>query len=102
MNYRSRKLLDLAHDMPCMASFPHQCQGKSVPCHANDLLFGRGFAYKAPDWAWCAACPDAHDYIDGRKGGWDKEVKRGEWLRAYVRTQNFLWETGKVVVNGKA
>lgn len=95
-NYRNRKLLNLAHDMPCMAQFPHVCSGPSVPCHANDLLFGRGFAYKTPDWAYAACCNDAHEYLDGRKGGWDKETKRAEWLRAYVKTQNELWESGRV------
>ena len=97
-NFRSRKLLDLARDMPCMASFPHICNGPSVPCHANDLLFGRGFSYRSPDWAFCAACDEAHSYIDGRKGGWDKETKRAEWLRAYVKTQDYLWGNGMVKV----
>lgn len=99
---RSAKLLKALRDLPCMADFPHRCNGPSVACHANDILFGRGFAYKTPDHFTAAMCPEAHDFVDGRKGGWDKETKRMEWLRAYVRTQNELWESGRVIVNGKA
>jgi len=97
-NFRSRRLLDLIHDAPCMASFPHQCNGPSVPMHSNELTWGRGYAHKSPDWAIASGCPEAHSYIDGVKGGWDKETKHAEWLRAYVKTQAWLWETGRVKV----
>ena len=97
-NHRSSPILKALRDLPCMASFPHVCNGPSIPCHANDLLFGRGFAHKTPDHFTAACCPEAHDYIDGRRGGWDKETKRAEWLRAYVRTQNALWESGRICV----
>lgn len=99
MTYRNRKLLDLAHDMPCMASFAHECQGLSVPCHSNEHLWGRGFSHKAPDWAYAAMCPVAHDYVDGRRGGWAKSSKHAEWLFAYIKTQNYLWENGLIKVN---
>lgn len=97
-NYRNRRLLDLAHEMPCQAAFHHLCSGSSVPCHSNQQAFGRGHSYKSHDWAFAACCGDAHDYIDGRKGGWDKETKHAEWLRAYVKTQEWLWNEGKVRV----
>ena len=98
MNYRNRRLLDLAHEMPCCASFPHNCFGQVVPCHSNQQAFGRGSSFKSHDWAIAACCCEAHDYIDGRKGGWDKETKHAEWLRAYVKTQEWLWNEGKVMV----
>ena len=69
-----------------------------VPCHSNQSIFGRGASLKSHDWAFCAGCRDAHDYLDGRKGGWDKETKHAEWLRAFVKTQNYLWQEGKVMV----
>lgn len=101
-NYRNRRLLDLAHEMPCCADFPHECLhrrgGGSVPAHSNEYRFGRGASYKSHDWAFAAMCAEAHDYIDGRKGGWDKETKHAEWLRAYIKTQDWLWKNEKVKV----
>lgn len=100
MTFRSRALLDVCHDTPCMADFPHNCNpNHSVPAHANDLMFGRGASFKADDCFVAAVCPEAHDFIDGRKGGWDKETKRAEWLRAYVKTQRWQWENDRLRVN---
>jgi hypothetical protein len=52
MTYRSRAHLNLLHDCPCMCSFPHNCQGLSVPMHDNSLagrarseLQGAGLAH---------------------------------------------------------
>lgn len=98
MTYRNRRLLDLAHEIPCQARFPHACTAQSVPAHSNSQEFGRGIGHKSADWAFAACCPVAHDYIDGRRGGWDKETKRAEWLRAFIGTQDHLWQTGKVRV----
>ena len=102
MTYRNRKHLNLLHDVPCMAQFPHQCQGPSVPMHSNALQFDRGASFKAPDWAVAAGCNAAHDFIDGRRGGWDKETKRAEWMLAYIKTQNWLFENERLVVNKEA
>lgn len=97
-NYRNRRLLDAIHEAPCCAVFPHQCSGTVIPAHSNEARFGRGYAYKSHDWAVAALCPEAHDYVDGKKGGWDKETKHAEWLRAYIKTQDWLWQTGRVKV----
>ncbi len=98
MTFRSRKLLDLCHDTPCMATFPHTCKGQIVPAHSNEQAFGRGASFRADDCFVAALCQEAHDYIDGRRGGWKKDEKHAEWLRAYIRTQRWQWENGKVVV----
>lgn len=98
MAYRNRRLLDLAHEIPCQADFAHRCQGQVVPCHSNSLQFGRGASYKSPDCFFAACCGEAHDFLDGRRGGWDKETKHAEWLRAYIKTQTYLWQNGKVRV----
>lgn len=102
MTYRSRAHLNLLHDVPCMAKFPHECQGQTVPMHSNALQFGRGAYFKAPDWAVAAGCKQAHDLIDGRAGGWDLDTKRAEWMRAFIATQDWLFENGKLVVNKEA
>ncbi len=70
-----------------------------VPCHSNQQIFGRGFSFKAHDWAFAGCCAEAHEFIDGRKGGWDKETKHAEWLRAFVKTQTYLWQEGKIKVS---
>lgn len=98
MSFRSRKLLDAIRDVPCQATFPHECRHPPVAAHANDSMFGRGHAFKADDCFVASLCPEAHDLIDGRKGGWDKELKRAEWMRAYVGTQRWLWTNEKLEV----
>lgn len=69
-----------------------------MPAHSNELMFGRGASHKAHDCFFAAVCPEAHDLIDGRKGGWDKETKHAAWLRAYIKTMVLLWSDGKVRV----
>ena len=99
MTYRNKNHTDLCHDVPCICSFPHECKGPSVPMHCNELSTDRGAYFKAPDWAVAAGCSEAHDYIDGRRGKWPKDLKHAEWWRAFVKTQNWLWENEKLIVN---
>ena len=102
MTYRNRKHLNLLHDVPCMCDFPHECRGLSEPMHDNSLAGGRGASFKAPDWRVAAGCHEAHNFIDGRKGGWTKDEKRSEWDRAFIKTMNWLFENEKLVVNKEA
>lgn len=96
-NYRNRKLLDLAHNMPCMADFPHQCTGYlgCDPAHSDSSIFGRGFSFKSHDFAYAAMCNPSHKMLDT----FDNEAKKFEWLRAYVKTQKYLWENKLVRVS---
>lgn len=100
MTYRSKAHTDLLHDAPCFFSFPHRCNGPSVPCHSNNSLFGRGKDFRTPDWAVAAGCPAAHYEIDegttlGREQSWT------EWLLAFKRTMDWLFENELLVVKGK-
>ena len=101
MTFRSRKLLDQAHTMPCLAQFQHECtawQG-CEPAHADSQLFGRGHGHKAPDWAFASMCHTAHRMISAKVGGgMDRDTKFHEWLRAYVATQEWLWTNQKIRV----
>ncbi|ODT75472.1 MAG: hypothetical protein ABS69_10680 [Nitrosomonadales bacterium SCN 54-20] len=96
MTFRSRKLLDLAHDAPCFADFQHECHGWQGcdPAHSDSQIFGRGHGHKTPDWAVSAMCNDAHRLLDTMS----REEKFYAWLRAFVAYQNWLWENGKVQV----
>ena len=101
MTYRNRKLLDLAHSMPCMAEFDHECFGYMGcdPAHSDSYVFGRGMGHKSHDFAFAALCNPAHQMLDLFC---DKELKEAEWLRAYVKTQVYLWENGLIRVSAKA
>ena len=94
--YRNRKLLDLAHDMPCMADFPHSCTAHLgvEPMHSDSQLFGRGHNHKSADWAFAAGCHNAHLDLDK----FDRETKQAEWLRAHIKTQDYIWTHGLIKV----
>lgn len=94
MTYRNRKLLDLAHDMPCMARFYHVCDGLSEPAHSDQLRHGRGLGHKTGDMWFSAMCHNAHMALDTMT----RETKTAEWERAHIRTMEWLWENGKVRV----
>jgi hypothetical protein len=89
MTVRNRRLLDLAHDMPCMADWKHACkEWEGVePAHSDSQLFGRGHGHKSNDWAFAAMCHAAHMELDTM----ERETKFYSWLRAHVKTQNWLW-----------
>jgi hypothetical protein len=92
VTYRNRKLLDCAHTMPCMATFPHKCEGWRAcePAHSDSHIFGRGHTHTSDDFAFAAMCHTAHMMLDSKE--FDRETKFFEWLRAYVATQRWLWE----------
>ena len=96
MTFRSRKLLDLAHDMPCLADYPHQCGAHlgCEPAHSDSHIFGRGHGHKSADFAYASMCHTAHMLLDTM----DREEKFFAWLRAYAKTQAWLWENGKLQV----
>lgn len=97
--HRSRKLLDIAHKAPCFATFPHECTQHNgcEPAHSDAQIFGRGVGHKTPDWAVAFMCHNAHVIISAKVGGGaEREQKFMDWLRAYVATQNYLWNGGKV------
>ena len=90
MTYRNRKLLDLSHTMPCMASFEHQCFGHlgCDPAHSDSSAWGRGHGHKSHDFAFAAMCNQAHQELSRM----DREQKAAEWTFAHVKTMRYLWE----------
>jgi hypothetical protein len=62
--------------------------------HSDQQIFGRGHGHKSPDWAFAAGCHQAH--LDLNK--FDRETKQAEWLRAHIKTQDYLWKNGLVRV----
>ena len=97
--YESRKHTSLAKDVPCQFTFPHKCEGGTMPCHANWQQWGKGVWLKCPDWAWAAGCLNAHREIDGKVGAtMRKDERQHEWLNAFIGTQNYLWNSGRLKV----
>ncbi len=87
MTFRSRRLLDLAHDMPCMCEFPHQCTAYlgCEPMHSDSHIFGRGGWHKSHDFAFASGCRTAHKMLTAKvNDDVKREQKFYDWLRAYV------------------
>jgi hypothetical protein len=101
VTYRNRRLLNLAHEMPCMAQFEHECNAHNgcVPMHSDSHLFGRGGWHKSHDFAFASGCPNAHAIITAKVNDpVNREQKFYDWLRAHVATQEWLWTNGKLKV----
>lgn len=88
MNYRNRRLLDLAHRLPC------QCCGRgqaSEPAHSNQSKHGKGMSIKSHDVFFAALCHDCHASLDqGSK--LTREERQEMWQRAFEKTLLVLWE----------
>ena len=101
MTFRSRKLLNLAHDFPCQAEFPHDCNDLNGcdPAHADWSEFGRGIGHKAADCFFAAMCPNAHKMISAQiNPPFTRDERKHHWMRAFIRTIEYMWDNGKVRV----
>jgi len=96
-NYRSRALLDLSHECPCLAEFEHECseyQGVE-PAHSDEQAWGRGHGHKSHDFATAAMCHTAHMMLDT----FSREVKQAEWLKAHIATLDYWLRNGFLTIN---
>ena len=99
MTFRNRKLLDLAHEAPCMLKIEGVCQDgvhPSVPAHSNSLRHGRGVGHKSADIFVVASCIACHSWLD--TGGATRQDKQQRFMEGLERYWLWLWETGKVKV----
>ena len=97
MNYRNRKLLDLAYELPCMLQLPCCEGGVGEPSHSNQPKHGKGGAIKAHDCFYVPACRACHRELDqGRT--MSRDEKRQVWDDAFLRTYVALWEQGLIKV----
>jgi len=99
MTVRNRKLLDLAHDMPCFADYPHKCYAYlgCDPAHSDSQMFGRGHGHKSHDFAFASLCNEAHRMLDT----FERDEQFFAFLRAFVKTQEYLWENNLIQVTPK-
>ncbi len=99
MTYRNRKLLDVAHEAPCMFQVENVCQSEvhaSVPCHSNFQRHGRGFAHKSADCFAPAGCVACHSWFD--TGPSPRTEKDEAFAKAQDRWILWLFENEKVKV----
>jgi hypothetical protein len=99
VTFRNKALTAELHEAPCFVDEPHECNAFNgcVPMHSDWSIFGRGGWHKSHDWAIAAGCPNAHAMLTAHPGDdMERERKRYIWLRAFVKTMTWLWETGRV------
>jgi len=98
MTFRSRRLLDIAHEAPCMLRLgvPGCGAFASVPCHSDMLRPGRGMSSKSGDQFAVAGCPACHEVFTRRNLG--REGYDEAWRQADERYRTWLWESGKIAV----
>lgn len=96
MTHRDRKLLDLAHDAPCMLRLgvPGCGENRSVPCHSDLLRHGRGVGHKSHDCLAPPGCPVCHAAFTRANLG--RDGYEAAWIAAFERYTVWLWENGKV------
>ena len=82
MNYRSRKVLNVAYEFGCMLQLPGCEQTHGEPAHSNQPMHGKGGAMKAHDCFHVPACRSCHRELDqGRT--MDREMKHATWNRTF-------------------
>lgn len=98
MTHRDRKLLDVAHEAPCMLLLASEGCGNnaSVPCHSDMLRHGRGQGHKSNDCLAVPGCPACHAVFDRKHLG--RDGYEAAWLAAFERYQVWLWQENKVRV----
>ncbi|WP_017907430.1 DUF1364 family protein [Xanthomonas sp. SHU 199] len=98
MNYRDRKLLDLAYQLDCQVQLHGICEGGTgEPAHSNQSRHGKGGALKAHDCFFASSCRACHRELDqGRT--MNREEKFEAWQRAHERTMLALWQLGLIRV----
>jgi hypothetical protein len=98
MTFRSRKLLDLARDQPCV--WCGSDDGTVVAAHSNLIEHGKGKSIKAHDGMHAWLCMRCHSRYD-QGSDMSKEERRDFILTAICRTYMRMWELELINVKGK-
>ena len=96
MTFRSRALLDLAHEAPCFLLLGADGCGAypSVPCHSDLLRHDRGSFHKSHDCYAVPGCPACHAIFTRRHLG--RDGYEAAWQAAMERYLLWKWENKKV------
>ena len=99
--WRSEQIKKLAAKAPHCMRCEARNRGDVVGAHSNSLRDGKGMGLKAHDLV-AYLCPACHDLVDERAGGWAREDREREFLRAVYRTVLWLLQEGYLKVIGRA
>lgn len=103
-NTRSRRLLDLAHNIQECTNCGRFTEGAD-PAHENGINAGKGFGIKGHDNRHAALCRACHSWYDQGSGldpsgrfndTW--EDKQAMWNAAHKKTFDLYWRAGWVKV----
>jgi hypothetical protein len=94
MNYRNRKLLDLARDQACAICGAED--GTVVAAHSNSSTHGKGKSLKSHDCFIAFLCYRCHMELDQGKAS--REEKEFTFRRAMDATTLRLWQQGRIRV----
>ena len=98
MTFRSRALLDIAHDAPCCMKLgvPGCGEYPSVPAHSDMIRHGRGEGHKSHDCFAVACCPACHDRF--KRSVLGREGYLEAWTAAMERYILWLWVSERIKV----
>jgi hypothetical protein len=96
MTHRDRRLLDVAHEAPCMLQLgaPGCGNHPSVPAHSDLLSHGRGAGHKSHDCLAVPGCPACHAVFN--RGHLGRAGYEEAWAAAFARYTVWLWQHGKL------
>ncbi len=95
MKYENPALLSLAQLAPHCMGCGKSNEGDVVPAHRNE---GKGMGLKNPDFMWAALCNLKCHYELDQGNKMDRDEKRAFWMKAYWRTQMWLWTSGLLTI----
>ena len=105
MTFRSRKLLDLAHDFHTCQNCGCHVEAGCEPAHSNMSEHGKGISIKSADCYFAALCHSCHSWLDqgsglDPSGVWEADIfsKRGMWRKAFDKTLLELWSRGLLAI----
>lgn len=99
VNYRNRRLLNLAHRVTdCMFEFP-TCQGHVAhgcePIHSDHSEHGKGLGIKSADDMHGAGCHNCHLYYGDASNFKSRDEQKAKFMEARTKTfayyRKFKW-----------
>lgn len=95
MNYRNKKLLEIARKLPCCHCGRED--GTVVAAHSNQLRDGKGKSIKSSDFRIASLCFICHSELDQGKN-LSKQERVEMWEEAHRKTIGLLFENGYLEV----
>jgi len=95
LNYRNKKLLEIARKLPCCHCGRED--GTVVAAHSNQLRDGKGKSIKSSDFRIASLCFACHSELDQGKN-LSKQERVEMWEEAHRKTIGLLFENGYLEV----